>query len=36
MTQVKNATPEGRGTDLPIEGAVGYTRLRVTKVSKVS
>ena len=27
--------PEGSGIDLPLEGAVGYSMLEVTKVSKV-
>ncbi len=27
---------EGRGIDLPLEGAVGYSEFKVTKVSKVS
>ena len=31
----KESTPEGRGIDLPLEGAVKYTMLEVTKVSKV-
>jgi len=26
---------EGRGIDLPLEGSVGYTRFKVTKVPKV-
>ncbi len=31
----KESTPKGRGIDLPLEGAVGYTGFKVTKVSKV-
>jgi len=27
---------EGRGFDLPLEGAFGYTRLEVTKLPKVN
>ena len=32
----KESRFERRGVDLPLEGAVGYTMLIVTKVSKVS
>jgi len=32
----KEPMPKGHGIDLPLEGAVGYTRFKVTKVSKVS
>ncbi len=32
----KESTPEGRGIGLPLEGAVGYTKFKVTKVSKVT
>ena len=32
---IKEATHERRGIDLPLEGAVRYTMLEVTKVTKV-
>jgi hypothetical protein len=32
----KESTPEGRGIDLSLEGAVGYTKFKVTKVPKVN
>ena len=28
--------PKGRGFDLSLEGAVGYTRFKVTKMTKVN
>ncbi len=39
LFKVKSKIPlfgEGRGIDIPLEGAVGYTRFKVTKVSKVN
>ena len=32
----KESTPKGHGIDLPLKGAVGFTKFKVTKVSKVS